>query len=906
MKRKINQISKMQIITIGLILGGIGFFSLAKAQDTPVIMDKPPANLPIPDGVKMPDKLQKPPTASPQNISADLQKPVAFKQVVLMLTDFNLDKTEYSSGDTVKGSFKLKNDSNMYSSGFYYKVTLLRTESPKEGVISFSRSNNIDYTQSEIFNVNPQEEKNIPFSIKIPKFSPTGSDYAIRISVFNSRGSELTSNFQKIAVNNAGGNLGAVFMTEENSQIFGTDRDYKVQEGPVFEYGQEYNPMIGENEPNKDVTLKNEIQAKIAYSIQKNTEGKVTAKVSFYKHGNYLKAVDSKTYPVSNDFSKDKSGFLNLTLPLFQDPGTYEAVVQLFDGNEKVSNFLGVRYTTKGDSGLVYDFLVEKNGGNNFTLNLLFAGPGDSMFSRRNGENPFEAQIVFEAREEKTQKVCFEKTIDIKPGAEVVTQLPFVLGDCVAPYQFDARIQKDGKILDQQKILEPEKTGGENKKSIRSIIFVGFGVLTIVLLAIIVFFYKKRPNKFVPIVILTLAITLGLFAGSAKETKAADFHSSAGGYWNYIKTVPALWGYSCSYTPISCPAGYGPAYGCYDWMYPTDNYCCPNYAPCWVDVWNSCSDGWGGSYPWVMGTGGTTCVSYPTAYFSPFNYLLQNYKTVFNPGETMSILETVVPFVDNCYNDVNFGSGYTNYYVYNAAGTLVWSSGYSFGEYYSTTAFGMGVPMVFGPGNYVLYISAWKAFYAGQDDPMYSGSDWISLPFTIVDPNPTLTVSKSGYGTVSGTGINCGTTCSASYALNTPVSLTALASDSNSTFTGWTGNCSGTGACNLVMDSAKSVSASFSCNCSATENTSHCQGTTYINSCGNTCSGTQIESDGVCGSATTQSWSNEPTTNLCSYGTDSGMTKVGNNWKWTCSGTCGGKNVSCTARRDNNWKEVSP
>jgi hypothetical protein len=36
------------------------------------------------------------------------------------------------------------------------------------------------------------------------------------------------------------------------------------------------------------------------------------------------------------------------------------------------------------------------------------------------------------------------------------------------------------------------------------------------------------------------------------------------------------------------------------------------------------------------------------------------------------------------------------------------------------------------------------------------------------------------------------------------------------------------------------------------------------------------------------------------------MAKVGNNWKWTCNGTCLGKNVSCTARRDNNWKEVMP
>ena len=76
----------------------------------------------------------------------------------------------------------------------------------------------------------------------------------------------------------------------------------------------------------------------------------------------------------------------------------------------------------------------------------------------------------------------------------------------------------------------------------------------------------------------------------------------------------------------------------------------------------------------------------------------------------------------------------------------------------------------------------------------------------------TLTVSKTGTGsgTVTSTpaGIACGSTCSASFNYNTSVSLSASPS-AGSTFTSWGGVCSGNGACNVTMDAAKSVTATF-------------------------------------------------------------------------------------------------
>ena len=78
--------------------------------------------------------------------------------------------------------------------------------------------------------------------------------------------------------------------------------------------------------------------------------------------------------------------------------------------------------------------------------------------------------------------------------------------------------------------------------------------------------------------------------------------------------------------------------------------------------------------------------------------------------------------------------------------------------------------------------------------------------------NIALTVTKSGTGTggVSSNpgGINCGATCTANFAQGSSVSLTATP-DAASTFAGWSGACSGTGACSVTMSAAQSVTATF-------------------------------------------------------------------------------------------------
>jgi uncharacterized delta-60 repeat protein len=85
-----------------------------------------------------------------------------------------------------------------------------------------------------------------------------------------------------------------------------------------------------------------------------------------------------------------------------------------------------------------------------------------------------------------------------------------------------------------------------------------------------------------------------------------------------------------------------------------------------------------------------------------------------------------------------------------------------------------------------------------------------------VDPTYYTTTVKTvgiGSGAVNSTppGIDCGTFCAASYLYSTVVTLMATP-DISSTFTGWSGDCSGTGNCVVTMTTDQNVTATFALN----------------------------------------------------------------------------------------------
>jgi PKD repeat protein len=116
-----------------------------------------------------------------------------------------------------------------------------------------------------------------------------------------------------------------------------------------------------------------------------------------------------------------------------------------------------------------------------------------------------------------------------------------------------------------------------------------------------------------------------------------------------------------------------------------------------------------------------------------------------------------------------------------------------------------------------------RAVFVGQsyssavyDDAGFSAfsAAWWDAPtaqWYLINAYP-LSVARqgSGSGVVSSSpaGISCGSSCQESVDAGASVTLTATP-DASSVFSGWSGDCSGTGACELTMDQARSVWATF-------------------------------------------------------------------------------------------------
>lgn len=97
-----------------------------------------------------------------------------------------------------------------------------------------------------------------------------------------------------------------------------------------------------------------------------------------------------------------------------------------------------------------------------------------------------------------------------------------------------------------------------------------------------------------------------------------------------------------------------------------------------------------------------------------------------------------------------------------------------------------------------------------SDGKLTSAPATITMQYNVAAPQKfNLTVSKTGNGTITGTGISCGNDCTESINAGSIVTLTATPATGHN-FTRWTGACTNTvGACTVTMDRARTVNAIF-------------------------------------------------------------------------------------------------
>ncbi|HWW13818.1 MAG TPA: choice-of-anchor tandem repeat GloVer-containing protein [Candidatus Dormibacteraeota bacterium] len=172
-------------------------------------------------------------------------------------------------------------------------------------------------------------------------------------------------------------------------------------------------------------------------------------------------------------------------------------------------------------------------------------------------------------------------------------------------------------------------------------------------------------------------------------------------------------------------------------------------------------------------------------------------------------LSTNFPTTSNAFQPTSGGNWDATVLELNSAGSGFIYSSYLGGSGldYSTSIALDSLGNVYVTGgeastNFPITSNAFQSTYGGGTDDAYLAV--VSAVTTFP-----LTVSVTGTGTVTSNpaGINCGAICSTTFASGT-VALTAIAG-AGSAFTGWSGACSGTGVCNVNMNAAQSVTATF-------------------------------------------------------------------------------------------------
>jgi Divergent InlB B-repeat domain len=146
----------------------------------------------------------------------------------------------------------------------------------------------------------------------------------------------------------------------------------------------------------------------------------------------------------------------------------------------------------------------------------------------------------------------------------------------------------------------------------------------------------------------------------------------------------------------------------------------------------------------------------------------------------------------------------------SGSGTVTSSpSGISCGTACSASfASGAQVTLTAAPANGTDF-SGWSGACSGTGSCVVTMSAAESVTATFAQ-GFALSVSLSGSGTVTSnpSGISCGSTCSASFASGTQVTLSETPA-SGYIFTGWSGACSGSSSCIVTMSAAKNVTATF-------------------------------------------------------------------------------------------------
>ena len=464
------------------------------------------------------------------------EKKIVQKSINLEIGDIDITGgNTVSVGGDVLGNVLVKNNSNFNIGETYLEVSLHRQRIPensesspfylnKQTIITFNR-----VSVSEGMNPGQGIIKN--FSIKIPKGLEGGNDYYINIQAFNAKEDFLADNYERISVKDSNSKSAFLEFVEKDSFLLGRKTLHRLQNGAPFVYDEEYVVAKPEFEfpsqlnINLEEIMKNEVKAVIPYQVTSGSFENPTIKMISYRYGVPLKEAGSKTFQLNQEFSENQTGALVLKFPLYKNPGTYETFIQLFNGKDEISNKIGVRYTTEGDSGMIRNINFEKKNETNYLVSVEIIGPADAAFRDFEAENQekISGNLRVLAKESEGGKICLEKSVDVDIAKGGWNEILMNIPNCKNPV-FEAELVRGSEILDKDSVgafdlSKQSELKKENKGGMGKIVVISLFAVALVV-AIIFIIRKRKMNRISPIVFVFALLSLG-----------------AGVFWNFVQAA---------------------------------------------------------------------------------------------------------------------------------------------------------------------------------------------------------------------------------------------------------------------------------------------------------------------------------------------------------------------------------
>ncbi len=400
--------------------------------------------------------------------------------------NFKLDKAIYKAGDTVKGTFFIKNDRAYNLPDLKYTVSLAGEYDKRTGLPAMVYDSK---SFGPVFLAGSEESKEVSFSYKLPE-SYAGDNFGIQIKTFTNAGIPLGWNSVLIKINGVSGVLKI-----DSAYVEVDGKKFSLQEGPTIKEGK-----------------KGETHIFVSNPLKKSVS--VSGKINIYNRtitGKLLGTYNTEFFEIK---SGEKQEFVLDLNKYISEPGVYEGFFIILDKeNVTRAQEIKFRYIIWGNIVTIQKVVADKefvNRGEIVNLDISYTG---SPFDITNGETPdqkpMNTKIVLSDLKDNVV-ANYEGLIDYNKGASV--KIPLTATKNADYIKIGLTVyDESGKVVTSYNSVLSDTTKERVHDSNNWSIIV---LLIVIILAVITFVFRGSIKKRILSLFLILFFVFGVYQGA--------------------------------------------------------------------------------------------------------------------------------------------------------------------------------------------------------------------------------------------------------------------------------------------------------------------------------------------------------------------------------------------------------